>query len=338
MAHELNFEDGKASMMYVGEVPWHGLGTRLEKAPKTAEEAIKAAGLDWQVGMKRVYAWEGDIFHEFTDRKATVRLDHWGKEQCAPFGMVSNDYQVLQNHEAFSFFDPVIATGKVEYHTAGALGNGERVWVLAKVAGDILIKGHDRVEKYLLLSNGHDGRTALQVRFTPIRVVCQNTLSAATQGRGDLVKVYHGRNMWRRIENAQDVVKEILRFYDDLAAQFNHFADVAMNDVRLAGYHEAIFPTPRRKPNQSKRAHDEALAATRTLRESSVRLFEEGKGNQDPQVRGTLWAAYNGVTELVDHHLNYRSRWQRLDSLWFGEGERTKHRAFDQAAIIVTTA
>jgi hypothetical protein len=74
------------------------------------------------------------------------------------------------------------------------------------------------------------------------------------------------------------------------------------------------------------------------LRQSSLELFEKGRGNQEPKVRGTLWAAYNGVTELVDHHMNYRNRWQRLDSLWFGEGERTKHRAFDQANIIVTTA
>jgi phage/plasmid-like protein (TIGR03299 family) len=197
MGHELNFENGKASIMYVGEVPWQGHGTRLEKAPKTAEEAIQAARLNWEVGLKRVYAWEGDVFHEFPDRKAVIRLDKWGAEECVPFGLVSNDYKILQNREAFSFFDPVIASGKVEYHTAGALGNGERVWVLAKVAGDIVVKGCDRVEKFLLLSNGHDGRTALQVRFTPIRVVCQNTLSVAIQGKGDLVKIYHVRGAGR---------------------------------------------------------------------------------------------------------------------------------------------
>jgi len=77
MAHELNIEEGQASMMFVGEVPWHGLGTRLQKAPKTAEEAIKAARLEWEVGQKRVYGCEGQIFHEIEDRKAVVRLDHY---------------------------------------------------------------------------------------------------------------------------------------------------------------------------------------------------------------------------------------------------------------------
>jgi phage/plasmid-like protein (TIGR03299 family) len=265
---------------------------------------------------------------------ASTRLDQWDQDECEPFGLVSNDYRILQNREAFSFFDPVIETGKVEYHTAGALGKGERVWVLAKVAGDIIIKGCDQVEKYLLLSNGHDGRTALQVRFTPIRVVCQNTLSAATHGRGDLVKIYHGRDMRRQLDSAQAVVKEILGFYDDLAAKFEKFAGFNMDKARLATYHEAVFPTPKKMTNQSARAYEESLAVTRDLRQHSLNLFENGKGNPEPKVSGTLWAAYNGVPELVDHHMNYRNRWQRLDSLWFGEGERTKHRAFDQAIAI----
>ncbi len=338
MAHKLNIQNGQASMMYVGEVPWHGLGTRFEKAPKTAEEAIEAAGLDWEVGLKRVYAWEGDVFQELADRKAVVRLDHWGKETCVPFGMVSSEYQVLQNREAFSFFDPIIQTGKVEYHTAGALGNGERVWMLAKVAGEIAIKGCDHVEKYLLLCNGHDGRTALQVRFTPIRVVCHNTLSVAIRGRGYLVKLYHDRDMRRRLDSVQEAVQDILGCYDDLHCQFEKFAGFAMNTACLTSYHEAVFPIPKRRTNQSERAYEKAVATTRDLREGSLRLFEEGKGNQEINVRGSLWAAYNGVTELVDYHMNYRNRWQRLDSLWFGEGERVKHRAFDEAVAIVTTA
>jgi phage/plasmid-like protein (TIGR03299 family) len=338
MAHELNIENGQASMMYVGEVPWHGLGTRLERAPKTAAEAIKLAGLNWEVGLKRVYTCEGDVFHEFPDRKAVIRLDKWGAEDCVPFGLVSNDYNILQNREAFSFFDPVIATGKVEYHTAGALGNGERVWVLAKVAEDIVLKGCEKIEKYLLLSNGHNGRTALQIRFTPVRVVCQNTLSVAIKGKGDLVKIYHVRDMWRRLDSAQEIVKNILGVYDGLQSQFEKFASFAMDTTRLTAYHEAVFPTPKRKVNQSERAYEDAVAITRGLRQTSLRLFEEGKGNQNSKVRHSLWVAYNGITELVDHHMNYRDRWQRLDSLWFGEGERTKQRAFDEAALIVITA
>jgi len=81
-------------MVYVSEVPWHKLGTRLEEAPKTAEEDIKPAQLNWEVGTKRVYAWEGDVFDEILDRKTVVRLAHWDKAECEPFGLVSNDYKI----------------------------------------------------------------------------------------------------------------------------------------------------------------------------------------------------------------------------------------------------
>ena len=139
MAHELNIENGQASMMYVGQVPWHGLGTRLESAPKTADEAVKAAGLDWGSRLSEtshalgVGYFSGDpltakpLCASIIGKKGRIRDLRPGQQRR---------YKILQNREAFSFFDAVIATGKVEYHTAGALGNGERaVWVLAKVAG-----------------------------------------------------------------------------------------------------------------------------------------------------------------------------------------------------------
>ena len=127
--------------------------------------------------------------------------------------------------------------------------------------------------------------------------------------------------------------RKFLGSTDDLQKQCEKFSGFTMNTARLTAYHETVFRTPRRKPNQSERTYEDAVAVTRGLLHSSLELFEKGKGNQQLKVRGSLWAAYNGVTELVDHHMNYRNRWQRLDSLWFGEGERTKHRAFDQASI-----
>ena len=129
------------------------------------------------------------------------------------------------------------------------------------------------------------------------------------------MKIYHGRDMHRRLDSAQETVKDILGFYDDLQKQFDKFASLQMKEAQLKSYHEAVFPTPKRKSNQSERAYEEAVAITRGLRQSSVELFEKGKGNEEIKVRGSLWAAYNGVTELVDHHMNYRNRWQRLDSL-----------------------
>jgi hypothetical protein len=127
MAHNLNIEDGEASMMYVGKVPWHGLGTQFETPPTTAADAIRAAHLDWEVGLKPVYCMEGRVYYQIPGKRAIVRLDKWGQPDCQPFALVGDDYRVLQNQEAFGFFDPIIKTGNVTFETAGALGMGERI-------------------------------------------------------------------------------------------------------------------------------------------------------------------------------------------------------------------
>ena len=287
--------------------------------------------MDWEVIKQPVYAFDGGSCCNVPGYYATVRADLWGNPECKPFGLVGEDYNVLQNREAFSFFDPVIQTGHVAYETAGALGRGERVWMLAKVKGNISIKGQDEVERYLLLSNGHDGHTALKIRFTPVRVVCQNTLNYALALGRDLLRSHHGHGMDRRIERAQEAVGVILKQYDGLAQNYKRFAEVQMNTERLGRYMEEVFPMPKRRANQGDRSYEQAINRTNHLRDRSTRLFDEGRGNKLPSIRGTLWAAYNGVTELVDHHLAYPNAAQRMESVCFGEGERTKHVAFETA-------
>src|SRR5688572_2399179 len=124
MAHQLEIRNGQASMIYVGEVPWHGLGTRLD-APATSAEAIRAARLDWRVVKKPLCAVDG-LAVQATNRFAVVRSDLWGKEDCPILGIVGPDYTPLQNREAFAFFDDIVGEGAAIYHTAGALGGGGR--------------------------------------------------------------------------------------------------------------------------------------------------------------------------------------------------------------------
>ena len=331
MLHEIAMKDGKPMMMYVGETPWHKLGTQLDAPPKTAAAVIVAANLDWEVKKQPVYAFDGTSGCAVPGYYATVRADFWEKPDCEPFGLVGEEYNVLQNREAFSFFDPIIQTGQVTYETAGALGHGERIWMLAKVKGDIKIKGKDEVQRYLLLSNGHDGRTALKIKFTPVRVVCQNTLSFALSFGSDLLRSHHGHGMDRRIESAQETVGIILKQYDSLARHYNRFAEVQMNTDLLGRYLGEVFPLPKRRTNQRDRSYQQAVARTNHLRLTGGHLFDEGRGNKLAAIKGTLWAAYNGVTELVDHHLAYRNAEQRMESVCFGEGERTKRLAFDEA-------
>ena len=190
------------------------------------------------------------------------------------------------------------------------------------------------MQKYLLLANGHDGRTAVRVRFTPVRVVCQNTLSFALAEGSDRFKIYHNPGMHRRLEDARDSVKAILGYYDDIEKRFQEFANFEMTGNRIDQYVHGVFPTPARKRGQSERSFEEAKEKVSATRSDAIRLFENGRGNAEPGIRGTLWAAYNGVTELIDHHSRFTTPWQRMNSICFGDGERLKHRALEQASVL----
>jgi len=163
--------------MFYGEEPWHRLGEKLD-APATAEEAITAAGLDYEISLTDEATVDGMMVPK---TKAVVRYDNQ-----TVLGVVSDRYVPVQNKQAFSFLDSCVADNGLRYHTAGALGQGEKIFLLAKLPGHLRVKQtEDVVDKYLLLSNSHNGSSALRVLFTPVRVVCQNTLSMALrQGSG----------------------------------------------------------------------------------------------------------------------------------------------------------
>lgn len=153
MAHNLATTNGKTAMMYAGEVPWHRLGTKLNE-PATARDAIEASGLNYRVESRSLATTEGSVVPQ---RKGVVRCDTGDV-----LGVVGNSYIPVQNYQAFGFLDAIVAEGGLRYHTAGALGKGERVWMLAKLPTQIRVKGsEDVMDKFLLLSNTHDGSTAL---------------------------------------------------------------------------------------------------------------------------------------------------------------------------------
>jgi hypothetical protein len=122
-----------------------------------------------------------------------------------------------------------------------------------------------------------------------------------------------------------------LGHYKWISDHFEGFAAVSLTQAKLMNYIEAIFPDPKRRTNQSDRSYEEALKRNDHLRSMSQRLCSDGKGNDQPAIRNTLWAAYNGVTELVDHYTDYSDPWKRLESVCLGEGQHIKQRAFDFA-------
>jgi len=332
MAHELEIRKGKVSMMYVGEVPWHGLGTKL-KDPATSAEAIQAANLNWRVIKKPIYAYgpENLHSHHIKDRFAIVREDLWGQEDCPVYGLVGKNYTPLQNVEAFSFFDSIVGKKAAIYNTAGAVLDGQRIWILAKLPGEIKVVGDDITHKYLLLSNSHDGNSSVQIKFTPIRVVCQNTLTMALS-RGPTVRVSHFKDLQKRLRQAEKILGIVSNKYDRIEKSYQEMAKVPMTGNRLTEYLQEVFPDPADPDNEK------ALKKVQNNRVWSRDLFENGEGNKQPRVSGTLWAAYNGVTEFIDHTKTPRQMEdRRLNSIWFGEGYLVKARAYEIANAKLAT-
>lgn len=323
-------------MFYVDEPPWHGLGTAL-KEPATAQQAIRVANLDWEVVKKPLLAFDGSVSHPIPDRFAIIRKDWLGQPKPI-FGIVGAEYTPLQNRDAFAFFDALVGEGAAIYHTAGALGDGERVWVLAKLPEDIHVVGDDIANKFLLLSNSHDGSSAVQIKFTPIRVVCQNTLTMAL-AQGRTLRVPHVKSLRERMKQAAGLLGIINRQFGTIETQFKGMVSRQIGQQHLDKYLRLVFPDPQDTDNR------DAMARAKNNRLWSAHFFAHGKGADLTGVRGTLWAAYNGVAELVDHRQPQRPGGaptlfsgpaqpgddRRLESAWFGDGYSAKVRAYKVA-------
>jgi len=226
------------------------------------------------------------------------------------------------------------AEGRVEYHTAGALGKGERIWMLAKLPGHIRVRGsEDITEKYLLLSNAHDGTAALRVFFTPVRVVCSNTLSMAhRRGEGKGISIMHKGDLGAKVREAQKVLGLAARFYDDVQIKADALAGYFPTKRQLGYYFRELVPNPA----------EGSRTRARNVRKRLWELFEQGKGQDIQDIRYSAWAAYNAVTEFTDHHRPTRAKTEserasrRLYSQWFGSGARLKARAWDLALAMAS--
>ena len=311
------------SMMYVGDKPWHGLGTRLENAA-TSAEAITAAGLDWQVAKKPLFLDGGRPLPKVF---ATVRGD-----TGAVMGVVRNVYQPLQNKDAFRFFDATVGVREAMYHTAGALGDGECVWILAKLPGYVRVRGDDVTEKFLLLTNRHDGLGAVTVMFTPIRVVCQNTLNVALQGEEAQARIRHTSTIGLRVVEVREQLGIINAKFTIFEEAAQRLASVQVNHQALKGYLEAVGLAPQN--------NDAASTRAKNITEEVSRLFEQGKGAELPSARGTAWGAFNAVVEYADYLRAARSKGTdggltaRAKSILFGTGAALKQKAWDEAMAL----
>lgn len=315
------------TLAVLGSSPSHPLESGHDR-PSSARDAIQAYGLDWQVALSPVLASSTPLgVSAIVPRaRAVVRMD-----TKQPLSVVGSRFQPIQNADAFGFFDHLVVKRKAVYELAGSCDGGRRVWIQAKLPGEMWITKQDNVEKYLLLTMLHGGGS-LWVLTTPRRVWCKNMLLAVLEeGKSRAIRIRHIGDIGEKVREAERLLDLSVTSFDAFAEQAKAFAGRMIKKEALAAYFETLVPNPK----------DGDPARAIGTREDFQRLFESGKGNDLPTVRGTLWAALNGVIEFVDHERSTRVKQgqdeaaNRFKSAQFGSGAVLKERAWTEALALL---
>ena len=311
MAHEITQRaDGFNEMAFVGETPWHGLGQEIDEN-SSIEEWQKAAGMDWTINSSPVkFDAEGND-QIYSGQNVLYRSD-----THLPLSVVSNRYKAVQPVEVLEFFRDLIDENGFKINTAGTLRGGKRMWALAETGkfGEVC-KG-DGVGGFLLLSTSCDRTLATTARFTTVRVVCNNTLTMAVNDKSNCVSFSHIQQF------DHEKVKEKL---GTAVASFGSFMDMAkvLQKQKLRQAQAQQFVADLITPlNQVK---DSPIEENRAYKKIMALFDSEAKGQE--LVGYSKWGMLNAVTEYVDHHSPSRNNDARLDSAWFGTGDRLKNRA-----------
>jgi phage/plasmid-like protein (TIGR03299 family) len=329
MAHLIDQQTGKPAIAFVETegTPWHGLGVPVQQA-MTAKEAIELGSLNWEVKLENVFTQDQKpIDNVFSVVRQDTRY---------PLGVVRTRYTVLQNNDAFDILDSLVENG-LRYHVIGSLDNGRKIWLLAKLPGQIRVIGHDVVDKYLLLSNSHDGTQTLRIAFTPIRVVCNNTLTMAQNDISDteyLLNVRHTKSMSKSIAKAKDL-------FIDLEKRSKEFEENAKRLVCYTLVESEIEKFLYGVLGYSKVKEIEKIPTrTTNVVQSIMELHQNGKGSDIVGVRGSLWGIYNAVVEYADYQASVKGQDKeasRLNSTLFGNLSKLKDKAYEKALELVAS-
>jgi len=301
------------TMAYAGEVPWHGLGTKVP-ADLTPEQMLEKAGLNWEVHKVDLeYQSDSGWKNTVPGKKGLVR-----SSDGAYLDTIGDDWNPLQNREAFEFFADFVQAGDMEMHTAGSLEDGRRVWALAKIKDAVFeaVKG-DVTENFLLFSNPHKYGMTITVMMTPVRVVCNNTITMALNGVSEhMVKVNHRAEFdAEAVKQTLGVAQEKLTAYKE-AAEF--LGSKRFTNENLVEYFNTVFPFTSNNREQT---------MSRNARRA-IEVLDTQPGAEFGA--GTWWQAFNTVTYMTDHTLG-QSNDTRLQSAWFGANRKKKSLALQKA-------
>jgi len=310
-------------MAFVGETPWHQIGTRLP-ARQPIEVWADCAGMAWQIEQAPVRYDAADNLCTFNQHKVLYRSDNHDA-----LSVVGSNYKVVQPMEVLEFYRDLTERAGFELETAGILKGGRKFWALARTGRSVTLKGVDVVDSYLLLATSCDGTLATTATPTSVRVVCNNTLGAALRGSDGHIKVPHRTSFDPAAMKLQLGLATLQ--WDAFMIRMRAMADRRVNGPEANRFFEQLL-WPAGQSNEGARRAPNDRALKRMLA-----LFDgQGIGSELAAAKGTAWGLLNAVTQFVDYERRSLNPEYRLDSAWFGAGAALKQRALDQAVILAS--
>lgn len=329
MPANINFNQARQTYSFASakEIPWHGLGQVVPNV-MTSREAIELANLDFQVDKMKIF---GQYPHniatklekrgiEIPNNFATYRTD-----TGLPFGLVKGRYEIVQNSEAFDFFDNIVGEGKAIYETAGALGDGAKVFITAKLPYTFRIKGIDEIDNYILLTMAHDASAAIEAMVTHIRVVCANTLAAALQSGRNRVKMKHTKNVHDKLSMAHTIMGISNTILEKNEMLFNELCNIHITDQQANLYFYNLMLNDGQLEQLAKQDYridyvDSEIISTKT--KNNINKLKEynvaGPGQDFETTKGTLFGAYNAVAGYVQNVKEYKDAERKMESVIYG--------------------
>ena len=341
----------------VNGAPW-ALGIDVSDC-KSSAEVMHKAGLDFIVdkcelvarmpfGIKRNnivndiagdFVKDGYIYRELVGSYATYRAD-----TSQPLGLVKAKYEVVQNIDAFKFFDDAIGEGMARWDKAGILDDGRKIYLSARLPVETRV-GDDLIDNYLVFSNSHDGTSSVNIMFTPIRVICTNMLNSALKSADAYIRIRHTESAKQKLQRGAEILRIACKHADTVQDYYNSLLKVKMSDKEVMEYLANLQLTAKEqdlllnydKENGYKKL---ILKDYRTMEVTGVsqrkanmiaNLFEyycDGIGQK--QIAGTAWGAYNAVTGFYCNVANLEGE-KRVESLLYGGANSNMIKALNAA-------
>ena len=322
MAHMIDNSKGFNAFVAYGTPGWHGLG-KVFQTELTAQQALIESGNDFTVlkmpNTHHILTVEGQEIETVSDSSFfTYRTD----TNAILGDKLGKVYEVLQNSEAFAIVDEILQKGRARIETAGALDGGKKVFVCLKIDKSLTVKNDDTINQYLLIVSSHDGSMSITATETPVRVVCNNTLTAALRGAKGAIKIRHTPTASDRLKEAMKVLNMLDDNADILTEQFNKMAETVISGPQMFDYFGSVFCTPEeiKEFQQGKRAQQVLSTQKQNILRDVDRFALTGVGQKETLLNGnpTLWTAYNAVTGYVAHKRKFTSANDRANSMLFG--------------------